>query len=133
MPAPPALDPHVRPSAAPSVDPAQASLVHEVAMAAELSYLWGSQLHEALDGFAQAARTFFQDMAAGKNPDPMQLLVKYGAANELLNQLNQRFDIGGEALSELRFGLAPGVSVPENAGSEAASGNVLFLNRGDRD
>lgn len=88
-----------------TVDPEQASALHELALAAELSYVWSSQLTRALDAYAQAARTFLQEYQAGKNPDPVPLLVRFGAASELLDQIEDRFEIGAESLAALDFTL----------------------------
>lgn len=87
-------------------------------MAAELSYLWSSQLSEALDSFAQAARAFLVDYSAGKDPDPVPMLMRFGAANELLSQISERFEIGAEALGELRFSLARAAGAALSAGGE---------------
>lgn len=109
-----------------SVDQEQVSAIQELALAAELSYLWSSQLSRSLDAFAQAARAFLQDVQAGRDPDPVPLLVRFGAANELLDQISDRFEIGAEALSGLRFSLERSpVRVVQEAGE--VSSNVILL------
>ena len=89
------------------VDEEHLSTLHEIALSAELSCVWAVQLSEALDAYAGAARQFFQDYAAGRDPDPVELLVRFGAAHELLGQISDRFEVGADALTGLRFNLAP--------------------------
>ena len=107
-----------------SIDKEQVTALHELAVAAELSYLWSSQLSRALDGFAEAARDFLRDYQAGLRPDPVPLLVRFGAANELLDQIGERFEIGAEALSALHFALSNPSAPP--ASPEAAPNLILL-------
>lgn len=114
-----------RPSA--PVDREQVTALHEVALSAELSCVWAGQLSQALDAYAQAAREFFQAYAAGRDPDPVPLLVRFGAAHELLDQISDRFEVGADALTALRFSLAP--SAPKLKPTELADelSNVVLL------
>lgn len=114
-----------------SIDPEQTLALHDLALAAELSYVWSTQLTRALDAYAQAARSFLQDYQAGKSPDPVPLLVRFGAANELLDQIEDRFEIGAEALAGLHFALAnPSQAVnpsPARVRPEQGPENLVLL------
>lgn len=112
-----------------SIDKEQVNALHDLALAAELSYLWSSQLSRTLDGFAQAARDFLRDYQAGLKPDPVPLLVRFGAANELLDQIGERFEIGAEALSALHFTLA---NPPVAPGQPEAAPNLILLRPEER-
>lgn len=114
-----------RPSA--PVDREQVTALHEVALSAELSCVWASQLSVALDAYAQEARAFFQAYAAGRDPDPLPMLVKFGAANELLDQVTDRFEVGAEAITALRFSLAAVAPKLRPVDEAAEVSNLILL------
>lgn len=115
----------MRAKTGPTLDPEKASALHELALAAELSYIWSTQLTRALDAYAQAARNFLADYQAGNNPDPVPLLVRFGAANELLDQIGDRFEIGAEALAGLDFALA-NLEAPKVVPAEGSENLILL-------
>ena len=114
-----------RPSA--PVDREQVTALHEVALSAELSCVWASQLSVALDAYAQEARAFFQAYAAGRDPDPVPMLVRFGAANELLDQVTDRFEVGAEAITALRFSLAASAPKLRPVQEDPEMSNLILL------
>lgn len=114
-----------RPSA--PVDAEQLATLHEIALSAELCCAGAEQLSQALDAYAGAARKFFQDYAAGREPDPVPLLVRFGAAHELLDQITNRFEVGADALTGLRFNLAPSAPKLASTPADDAADNVIRM------
>src|SRR5262245_41657616 len=80
-------------------------LAREVLEAAEQAHILAGYSVEALSRLITASRRFQRALDAGDPADPAPLLLAFGGASSLLHRLQQRFDVGSQALAELRFGV----------------------------
>lgn len=92
----------------PRVQHEEQELAREVLEAAEQAHVLAGYSVEALSALITASRRFQRALRTGARPDPAPLLLAFGGATALLRHLQQRFDVGAQALDELHFGLELG-------------------------